>query len=154
VRTLIVGIGSTIRGDDGVGVRAARRLRERPLPGEVDVIELGTAGLGLLDHVAGYDRLIVLDAIVSGAPVGTVRVLAANDVACAAHLGAGHEADLPTTLALGHKLLAERIPQQVNVVTIEVCDLNSFSEHLTVEVEAAIPKMLARIEELLGEGDR
>lgn len=154
MRTLIVGIGSTIRGDDGVGVHAARQLRQRTLPAEVDVIELGTAGLGLLDHVVGYDRLIVLDAIVSGEEPGVVRLLAGDDVARGAHLAAGHEADLPTTLALGRTLVAKRMPAEVTVVTVEVGNLTSFSEHLTVEVEAAIPEMLATVEQLLQETGR
>jgi hydrogenase maturation protease len=151
VRTLIVGIGSTIRGDDGVGVHAARELRQRPLPPGVDVIELGTAGLGLLDVVADYDRLIVLDAIVSGARPGTVRVLAGYDVARAAHLGPGHEADLPTTLALGRKLAGEHMPREVTVVAIEVRNLTSFSERLTDEAEAAIPGVVTTVENLLGQ---
>jgi hydrogenase maturation protease len=149
VRTLVVGIGSTIRGDDGVGVHAARRLCQRTLPPDVDIIELGTAGLGLLDHVVGYDRLIVLDAMVSGAPPGTVRLLAGDDVAHAAHLGPGHDADLPTTLAFGRRLAPQGMPSQVIVVTVEVLDLTSFTEHLTVEVEAAITEMLAAVEQLL-----
>jgi hydrogenase maturation protease len=151
VRTLIVGIGSTIRGDDGVGVHVARELHHRPLSEGVDVIELGTAGLGLLDVVAGYDRLIVLDAIVSGERPGTVRVLAGDDVASAAHLGPGHEADLPTTLALGRKLAGEHMPQEVTVVAIEVRSLTSFSERLTDEAEAAIPAAVATVEDLLGQ---
>jgi hydrogenase maturation protease len=151
VRTLIVGIGSTIRGDDGVGVHAARALRQRPLPAGVDVIELGTAGLGLLDVVSGYERLIVLDAIVSGAPPGTVHVLAGDDVARGAHLGPGHEADLPTTLASGRKLPGIHMPQEVIVVAVEVRNLTSFSDHLTDEAEAAIPGVVTTVENLLGQ---
>jgi len=149
LRTLIVGIGSTIRGDDGVGVHAVRRLQEHRLPEEVTVLELGTAGLTLLDLVAGYDRLIVFDAMVSGAPPGTVRVLTGDEVARAAHLGVGHEADLPTTLALGRKLAGPQMPSDVTVVAIEARDLNSFSEHLSTKVAAAIPEALAKVDKLL-----
>jgi hydrogenase maturation protease len=149
VKSLVAGIGSTIRGDDGVGVHAARQLRTRSLPDNVRVIELGTAGLALLDVVEGYDGLIVLDAIVTGAPCGTVHVLAGEEVARAVHLGAGHEADLPTTLSLGRKLMGSHMPQDVAVVAVEVGDLTTFSERLTPEVEAAIPDVIARVERLL-----
>lgn len=149
MKSLVAGIGSTIRGDDGVGVHAARQLRTRSLPDNVRVIELGTAGLALLDVVEGYDGLIVLDAIVTGAPRGTVHVLAGEEMARAVHLGAGHEADLPTTLSLGRKLMGSYMPQDVSVVAVEVGDLTTFSERLTPEVEAAIPDVIARVERLL-----
>jgi hydrogenase maturation protease len=150
VKTLVVGVGSTIRGDDGVGVIAARRLRASLRSGDVDVIELGTGGLTLLDHVAGYDRLIVLDAIASGGAPGTVHVLAGDETARAAHLGADHEADLPTSLAVGKKLLGRRLPREVFVVAIEAASLTDFSEELTPDVEAAVPEALRRVELLLG----
>jgi hydrogenase maturation protease len=151
VRTLVVGIGSTIRGDDGVGVHAARQLKLRDALPDVDIIELGTAGLALLDFVEGYDRLIVLDAITSGASPGTVNVLTGNDVARAAHLGVGHEADLPTTLALGRRLARRQIPKEVVVVAVEASDLHSFSERLTPAVEAAIEPALAEVAQLCGD---
>jgi hydrogenase maturation protease len=149
LKTLIAGIGSTIRGDDGVGVHLARRLQEHSLPENVDVVELGTAGLTLLDLAADYNRLIILDAMVSGAPPGTIHVLTGAEVARAAHLGVGHEADLPTTLALGRKLVGPRMPSEIVVVAIEASDLNSFSERLTEQVEAAIPEALSKVEERL-----
>ena len=152
MKSLVAGIGSTIRGDDGVGVHAARQLRTRSLPDDVDVVELGTAGLALLDLVEGYDRLIVLDAIVTGAPCGTVHVLTGEEAAQAVHLGAGHEADLPTTLSLGRKLMGSHMPQHVAVVAVEAGDLTTFSERLTPEVEASIPEVVAKVERLLESG--
>jgi hydrogenase maturation protease len=148
MKTLVAGIGSTIRGDDGVGVVAARRLKASCPNEGIDVIELGTAGLTLLDSAEGYDRLILLDAIVTGAPPGTVHELTGKQVASSAHLGAGHEADLPTTLALGRKL-SKHMPADVIVLAVEVGDLHSFSEQLAPEVEAAIPEVLAQVEKLL-----
>lgn len=138
--TLVVGIGNTILGDDGVGVHAVRRLRERPLPDGVVVEEVGIAGLGLLDLAAGHDRLIVIDAICTGAAPGTVHLLKGDEVPTAAHLGAGHEADLPQSIEIGRRLLQERMPQEIVVVAIEALDIQTFSESLTPEVEAAIPE--------------
>ena len=44
MRTLVVGIGSTIRGDDGLGVHAARQLKRCDALPDVDMIELGIGG--------------------------------------------------------------------------------------------------------------
>jgi hydrogenase maturation protease len=144
VRTLVVGIGSTILGDDGIGVHIVRKLKEESYAESYDIIELGTAGLSLLDYVEGYDRLIIVDAIVTGAPPGTVHELWGEDVITTAHLGAGHESDLPATLALGRRL-GKHMPKDVVIIAVEATGLDDFSEQLTPEVEMAIPEALARI---------
>ena len=112
------------------------------------MIELGTAGLGLLDSVRGYDRLILIDAIVTGAEPGTVHVLDGVDVARASHLGPGHDADLPTVLALGEKLASDQMPQEVIVVAVEAADVISVSTDLTPAVEAAVSEAAATVEKL------
>ena len=150
MKTLVAGVGSPILRDDGVGVRAARQLKSHLSSEDVDVIETGTAGLGLLDRIEDHDRLILLDTMVSGAPPGTVHVLEGEAVARAVHFGPDHEADLPTTLALGQKLLGKRMPREIIVVAVEAADLTTFSEHLSPEVEAALPEVVARVEEILG----
>ncbi len=153
MKILVVGIGSTILGDDGVGVHAARVVRDRMMAVsqiDVDVVELGTAGLALLDLVEGYDQLIVLDAIVTGAAPGTVHLLEGKDVARAAHLGAGHDADLPATLAMGEKLLPGQMPQKVIVIAVEALHLTDFSEQLSEAVKGGIGEVVRAVEMLIG----
>lgn len=151
LRTLVVGIGSTIRGDDGVGVVVATKLAEGLSTPGVDILELGTCGLGLLDWIRNYDRLIILDAMISGEKPGTVRVLRGDRFFFGAHLAATHEADLSSTLALGRKLLGAHIPEQVFVVAVAVepTKLNTFTESLSHEVAEAVPKMLDEVSRLL-----
>ncbi|MCP4606613.1 MAG: hydrogenase maturation protease [Proteobacteria bacterium] len=149
MKTLIVGIGNTILGDDGVGVHAVRQLQARASCDSVDIIELGTGGLSLLDFANGYDRLIVLDAMVSGVEPGTIYELEGEDVVRTVHLGSSHEADLLTALAMGKELLGKHMPKDVVVIAVEAMNLNTFSEQLTQEVEAALPEMLKRVEKLL-----
>ena len=45
MRTLIAGFGNVIRGDDGFGVEVIRRLREREPITDVELMEVGTAGI-------------------------------------------------------------------------------------------------------------
>ena len=141
-------MGSDIRADDGVGLHVVRQLGDRSLSESVDVVELGTAGLGLLDSVRGYDRLILVDAIVTGATPGTVHVLNGADVDRASHLGPGHDADLPTVLALGEKLAGDQMPQEVIVVAVEAVDVNTVSTQLTPAVEAAVSEAATKVAQL------
>lgn len=138
MKTLVVGIGSPILADDGVGIHAARAVKEA-LGDAVDVAEVGTGGLALLDVIEGYDRLILIDAIVTGAKPGTIHELTEDEVAKTAHLGAGHDADLPTALAMGRRTLGDGMPREVIVLGVEAEDLTSFSEVLAAEVEATLP---------------
>jgi hydrogenase maturation protease len=147
-----VGLGSDIRADDGVGLHVVRTIRLQTAVDDVHVIEIGTAGLSILDHVLGYDRLILVDAIVSGAEPGTVHELRGADVARCSHLGPGHDADLPTVLALGQKLAGDRMPRDVVVVAIEASNVTTVSMELTPEVRAAVPRALELIESLCSKG--
>ena len=125
-----------------------RELRNHRDAEHVDIIEIGTAGLSILDHVRGYDRLILVDAIVSGAEPGTVHELRGADLAATTHLGPGHDADLPTVLALGEKLGAELMPREVVVVAVEASDVLTVSTHLTPKVSAAVARAAALVDSL------
>ena len=149
MKTLVVGIGSSILSDDGVGVRVVERLAERALPDDVKVAALGTAGLGLLDLLGDVERLIIVDAIVTGAAPGTIHELRGDDVLRAAHLGVGHEADLPTTLTIGERVLGREMPREVVVVAVEAEDVTTFSESLTARVQRAVQGVVGVIEGLL-----
>ncbi len=144
-RPLVIGIGSPILGDDGIGVHAARAVKEDARTRHVDVIELGTAGIALLDFIAGHDCLIIIDAVYSGAEPGTLHDLNADEIACCAHLDSGHDADLPAVLALGNELKGADMPESVLVLGVEAEELTRFSEELTPRVAAAIPRVVTRI---------
>ena len=81
---VVIGLGNVVRSDDGVGVHAAARLRER-LGSQPDVtlVEGGTAGLLLLPHLADARRAIIIDAIDVGAEPGTLVRLAGDKFASA-----------------------------------------------------------------------
>ncbi|WIM04838.1 MAG: HyaD/HybD family hydrogenase maturation endopeptidase [Candidatus Nitricoxidivorans perseverans] len=81
MRTVILGIGNTILSDEGLGVHAAEALRiAYDLPDGVEVIDGGTAGMELLDPLAGVDLLVVLDAVKAGRAPGTVILLTGKEV--------------------------------------------------------------------------
>jgi hydrogenase maturation protease len=73
IRTLIVGYGSPIRGDDAIGPLAADALQAQCLPEGVEVISRHILTAELVEDIAAADRVIFLDATVEGEP-GEVRV--------------------------------------------------------------------------------
>ena len=72
----MLGVGNTLRSDDGVGVHVVDALRSRSDEPPLDTIALrdgGTLGLALLPEIEAADALIVIDAAELGADPGEVR---------------------------------------------------------------------------------
>lgn len=74
---LVLGVGNEYRGDDGVGRRVARELRERA-PRSITILEATGEGTDLLEFWKGADAVIIIDAVASGAPPGTIHRLDAR----------------------------------------------------------------------------
>jgi hydrogenase maturation protease len=80
-RTLILGLGNVLLGDEGVGIHAVRELEKRNLPPHVAVVDGGTAGLNLLDLIRGYERVIIVDAVDAAEDPGTIFRFTPQEVA-------------------------------------------------------------------------
>jgi len=72
VKTLVVGLGNTILGDEGVGVHVVRAIEAHTLPAGVECLDGGTGGFILLGPLQNADRIILIDAAADGNPLGTV----------------------------------------------------------------------------------
>ncbi len=102
----IIGLGSPLRGDDGLGIAAIERLVERDdLPSEVELVDGGLCGLGLLDLVEGADAVILVDAVQSDEPPGTIiRASADQILRIDVPAGSVHDFRVAETLHLAHSL--------------------------------------------------
>jgi hydrogenase maturation protease len=81
LKVLVLGIGNVLMGDDGVGVRVVEELGRRfRFPEWVELLDGGTSGIELLSHIRDRDCLVIIDAIKSGFPPGTVVRVEGEDV--------------------------------------------------------------------------
>lgn len=154
-RTIIVGLGNPILGDDGVGWRVAQELQDlylqgqrlQPLGLDADVECLALGGLSLMESLIGYDRAIIVDALhcCEGSP-GRVFLfdLAELPDPSAGHSTAVHDTSLQTALRVG-RALGARLPQEITIVAIEVESLYEFCEELSAQVEAAVPLAVQQV---------
>ena len=71
-KTLVLGLGNVIMGDEGVGVHVVRALEKRTLPAGVECLDGGTGGFILLEPLQNADQIILIDAAADGNPPGTV----------------------------------------------------------------------------------
>jgi hydrogenase maturation protease len=144
-KTLIVGLGNPILGDDGVGWRIAERVQKRlqaehegAVNLEVDCLALG--GLSLMERLVGYQRAILIDAITTHQnPPGTVTCfpLEALPDHAAGHTTAAHDTSLKTAILVGRSMGA-LLPEMITIVAVEAEQVYNFSEELSPEVAAAI----------------
>ncbi|KAF0107242.1 MAG: hydrogenase maturation protease [Anaerolineaceae bacterium] len=154
MKTLVIGLGNPILGDDGVGWRVAEEVAKstanRPEV-EVDCYSLG--GLSLMERLTGCERAILIDSIFTGTkPVGTVSRFPLNELpdVVAGHTTAAHDTSLRNALNVGRSM---DIPlprdEDVSVVAVEAENVYDFSETLSPPVEAAVPLAVQAVLELL-----
>lgn len=169
-KTLVIGLGNPILGDDGVGWKIAEtvkdrlnteghlRLPVRPIGSksvhylslvEVDCLSLG--GLSLMERLLGYERAIIIDSMETGqGPVGSVRTfpLASLSDPMAGHSASAHDMSLITALKTAESIGAD-IPKQVDVVAVEAQNVYEFSEELSPPVAAAVSEAVQAVLDLL-----
>ncbi len=71
-KTVVLGLGNLLLGDEGAGVRVIELLRRSGRLENVELVDGGTSGFGLLEFFAKADLLVVVDAARDGRPPGTV----------------------------------------------------------------------------------
>lgn len=141
MKTLVLGLGNPVLGDDGVGWRIAEQIKQQVFDPSVEVDCVGLGGLSLMERLVGYDRAILIDAIATGEPPGTVRLFRLEDLPdpTAGHTSSSHDTTLQTALQLGRRVEAQ-VPDQVMVVAVEARNVYDFSEELSQPIEAAVPQ--------------
>ena len=149
MKTLLLGMGNPILCDDAVGIRLAGAIAERlgPRPGLDVVEECSIGGLNLIEVIAGYDRVIVLDSIMVGGGVpGGWYAFDARSLRETLNLGNVHDANFATALELG-RAMGTPLPadDEIHVFAVEVADTTSFSEMMTATLEAALPELTEEI---------
>jgi hydrogenase maturation protease len=169
-------LGNELIADDAVGIVVARELAGRlalagvPLPagpafdpaatgtafqlgqvGRVEVVETALTGMYLLEAVVGASRLIVIDAVLSGAAdPGTVLELTERDLD-GPRGGSPHYIGLLETLELA-RALGLAVPSDVVIIAVETGDAMTVGGAMTAPVEAAIPLVVDRAMNLVLDG--
>ena len=143
MNTLVLGIGNPILTDDGVGIKVAQKLKE--VNPELEVEETSEVGMALLELIAGYDRLIIIDSIKTeqGKP-GELYKLELEDLKSAKYFSSSHGIDIPTAIELGHKV-GYRMPKHVSLYAVEIKDNSTFGEECTEAVKKRIPLIARQI---------
>ncbi len=152
MKTLVLGIGNTLLGDDGVGVYVAQQLAAKISDTTIEVTDTAIDGVNLLDVIRHYERLIVIDAILDeSAETGTIHRLTQNDIQPLTGTGAAsHNLNLATTLKLGNRIFPGEIPEEVTIFAVTARNVDYVTETLTVNVQKAVPIVVDMVMRELG----
>lgn len=149
-KPVIAALGNALMGDDGAGAAVLEELRRRGAERRARLCDVGAAGVDLLLELEGAPALVMLDAMASEDPPGTVRVFAGEEIfAYAARRGGGsHQPSLTDTLRLGRQI--GLLPPRIALVGIAARQFE-FGGGLSPEVAAAVPEAAACALRLLEE---
>jgi hydrogenase maturation protease len=81
LKTLLIGLGNLIMGDEGIGVQAINAIRQRySFEPPVEVVDGGTLGLDLLSYFEQRDAVVIVDAVNFGKEPGYIGLLRDDEV--------------------------------------------------------------------------
>ncbi len=140
---LVIGVGNDYRCDDAVGLIVARRAKERA-PEGVTVLEESGEGTALLDRWRDASAVILIDAVHSGSPPGTVHRLEAHEGKISGELFclSTHAVSIAKAIELAKAL--HQLPSRVVVYGVEGKRFRA-GAGLSAEVEAAADQTLDRV---------
>ena len=141
MKTMILGVGNQILGDDGVGVHVANELKKYIQNPDITIDEAITGGMNLLDLILGYDKVIIIDAIkTETGEDGDVKRIPLNDFSTM-HSCNPHDVSLMEAIEMAKKMGETRIPQEIIIIGVMMKQIPcEFGEKLSKNIYAAVPK--------------
>lgn len=146
-RVRVIGCGNPLMGNDAIGVRVIEKL-EKTHP-EIDVIEGGVGGLGMLPMMEGYDHIIIVDATTGyGSQIGEILVFSkppSNEL-------------FPLSLSDIGVLDAVSVAEElgicpaITIIGIEAGNISEFSASMSPEMESAVDRACERVMDEIKKG--
>ena len=143
-KTLVLGIGNILMGDEGIGVHVVNEVASRPLPEHVECLDGGTGSFNLLDPMQSAERVVLIDATVDGSTAGTVSLLRPR-----------YSKDYPRTLTahdIGLKDLIDAFYLMGDEpdVTLFAVSIDNYQE-MTMDLSDAVRAAISKVADLVVE---
>jgi hydrogenase maturation protease len=145
-KTLILGLGNILMGDEGVGVISVEKFDVSILPENVDVLDGGTGGFHLLHLFNQYNKFIMIDATLTTGEPGKVSVIKPKFAADFPRSLTSHDIGLRDLMQTAE--LLEDLPE-IHLITVSILDCREVTIGLSPEVEKSITEVHQKIIELI-----
>lgn len=142
-RIVVLGVGNLLMGDEGLGIRCVEAFEKLPQRDNVRCVDGGTSTHELLEDLENLDALVILDAVASGKPPGTLVRLEGDDIPSAfSNKMSPHQHGINDLLATLKFL--ERAPGRVVLIGVEP-SVMELSMELSPLVQGVMPSMVALV---------
>ena len=141
MKTIILGVGNQILGDDGVGVHVANELKKHIKNPDITIDEGITGGMNLVELILGYDKAIIIDAVkTEDGKNGEVKKIPLIEFSTL-HSCNPHDVSLSEAISMAKKMGENRIPSEIVIVGILMKEIPcEFKETLSKKIAEAVPK--------------
>lgn len=143
---LVLGVGNLLLKDEGVGIHVILALEKEELPPNVSLMDGGTGGLHLISWIQDYNRIIMVDATLDHNPPGTIRLIRPRYATDFPPLMSAHEIGLRDMIDA--MILTEKLPD-IQLIVVSAEDISEVGMDLTPVVQAAVPKVVKMIKQIL-----
>jgi len=147
-KTLLVGLGNPLTGDDGFGPRVLEVLQHSSqVPPEMTLVDAGTDLLNHIESFAGYDRVVLVDAILDAeaklGPPGRVDVLKESSFLTWSEESQGVHQMSPLLGIKLFRVLHPDVRTEIHLVGLFVDQLTHYPIYMTDEkIEQAVALIL------------
>lgn len=139
-RRRVLCVGNDLCHDDGVASVVGRQLESCVTAvDDVEVIHAAEFGLSILDVFLDVDRVVIVDATITGRAPGSCYVIDGGEFAPAASCSIGHAITISSMLELVARISPSGTFPRVSMIGIEAENLAPFGTTLSPKVEAAVP---------------
>lgn len=142
-KILILCLGNDILCDDAIGAVVAKRLEaDKDVMSLAEVIFAPLAGLNLIEFINDCNNVLIIDSIITkNKEPGNIHFFPAGYLTPSNNLVNSHQISLPTALKFG-KQLGYKLTENIDIIAVEVNDITTISETMTIEVSEAVNKVI------------
>jgi hydrogenase maturation protease len=145
----VIGLGNTLRGDDGIGLIILESLLNSYKRAGIDYLNFGSASFDLMHKLQDYDTVLLIDGISANLAAGELRIFELKDASFRKRDRAisSHELNLKDIIKLADKL---KLNTKIYVAGIQVESVN-FTETLSQKLKDKLQELTAKIDKFLAE---
>ncbi|AYK15617.1 MAG: hydrogenase maturation protease [Methanosarcina flavescens] len=146
----ILGCGSPLMGNDGIGLKVIEALHKTELKDlkDLDIEDAGVCGLDLLNLLEGARKVIIVDAILADSPPGTVHRIEGKDLLDGTEphpLVSMHDLTITDVLKIGEQV--QSLPEVV-AIGIEIgSPVTEITQEISPNVLNGVDKAILLIKE-------
>jgi hydrogenase maturation protease len=145
----VAGVGQPYAGDDAAGLALIELLKREEIPAHIAITALHHP-IDLVHQLAGYEKVILVDAVRGDLPEGEVILLPLDRfLESPIQPVSSHGIGLPESLRLLRILDPDRFPREILVLGIAIGPPVLFSNRLSPPIDEAVRKGARRISGLL-----